>query len=94
MILTYSSHLSQTCNRSKYKLIFADVLQSRLDFAKQLGADFTLLVTRDSKEDEVVKKIHELLGAHPDKSFDASGAQATVRMSLLVRYVFFFFFIK
>lgn len=65
------------------KVLITDIFQSRLDFAKQLGADHTLLVTRDSNEPELVKKIHELLGEHPDVSFDASGAQASVRMALL-----------
>ncbi|CAD0202354.1 unnamed protein product [Chrysodeixis includens] len=65
------------------KVLITDVLQSRLDFAKQLGADHTLLVTRESKEEDVLKSILELLGGNPDVSFDASGATATVRMSLL-----------
>ncbi|XP_075979291.1 sorbitol dehydrogenase-like [Anticarsia gemmatalis] len=65
------------------QVLITDVLQSRLDFAKQLGAEHTLLVSRDSNEDELVKKIHQMLGAHPDVSFDASGAQATVRLSML-----------
>lgn len=65
------------------KVLITDILQSRLDFARQLGADHTLLVTRESNEADLVMKIHELLGGHPDVSFDASGAQATVRLSLL-----------
>ncbi|KAJ0174955.1 hypothetical protein K1T71_009096 [Dendrolimus kikuchii] len=65
------------------KVLITDVFQSRLDFAKKLGADHTLLVKKDSNEAELVVKIHELLGGHPDVSFDASGAQATVRLSLL-----------
>lgn len=62
------------------------MLQSRLDFAKKLGADATILSTKDISEADMVKKIHELLGDQPDVSFDASGAQATVRMAMLVRY--------
>lgn len=65
------------------KVLITDILQSRLDFAKKLGADHTVLVSRDSKEDELVKNIHELLGGHPNVSFDASGAQATVRLAML-----------
>nr|AZL95671.1 sorbitol dehydrogenase [Antheraea pernyi] len=65
------------------KVLITDILQSRLDFARELGADHTLLVTRESNEADLVMKIHELLGGHPDVSFDASGAQATVRLSLL-----------
>ncbi|KAH9638070.1 hypothetical protein HF086_014931 [Spodoptera exigua] len=65
------------------KVLMTDVLQSRLDFAKKLGADATILSTKDTSEEDMVKKIHELLGDQPDISFDASGAQATVRMAML-----------
>ncbi|XP_045775863.1 sorbitol dehydrogenase-like [Maniola jurtina] len=65
------------------KILITDILQARLDVAKELGADYTLLVTRDSQEAELVRKVHEILGGHPDISIDASGAQSTVRLSLL-----------
>ncbi|XP_028026601.1 sorbitol dehydrogenase-like isoform X1 [Bombyx mandarina] len=66
-----------------HKVLIIDILQSRLDFAKSLGADYTLLIGKDSNEAELVRKIHEILEGHPDVSFDASGAQATVRLALL-----------
>ncbi|CAH2269397.1 jg16423 [Pararge aegeria aegeria] len=65
------------------KVLITDILQSRLDVAKELGADYTFLVSRDSQETELVRKVHELLEGHPDISFDASGAQSTVRLALL-----------
>ncbi|XP_052752230.1 sorbitol dehydrogenase-like [Galleria mellonella] len=65
------------------KVLITDVLQSRLDFAKKMGADSTLLVKPDSNEAELVKKVHELLGNHPDVSLDACGVSATTRLSLL-----------
>ncbi|KAI8434439.1 hypothetical protein MSG28_012466 [Choristoneura fumiferana] len=34
-------------------------------------------------EAALVARIHQLLGEHPDKTFDASGAQATVRLALM-----------
>lgn len=58
-----------------------------MDFAKKMGADCTLLVGKDSNEADLVKKVHELLGNHPDVSFDASGVVSTVRLSLLVSSV-------
>ncbi|CAB3244957.1 unnamed protein product [Arctia plantaginis] len=65
------------------KVIITDILQSRLDFAKKMGADHTLLASRDVSEADMIKKIHELLDGYPDVSFDASGAQATVRLAML-----------
>lgn len=65
------------------QVIITDLLQSRLDFAKKLGADHTLLVKNDSNEADLVKTVHAHLGCHPDVSVDASGALATVRLALL-----------
>ncbi|XP_028026519.1 sorbitol dehydrogenase-like, partial [Bombyx mandarina] len=66
-----------------HKVLIIDILQSRLDFAKSLGADYTLLIGKDSNEAELVRKIHALLEGHPDVSFDVSGAQTTIRLALL-----------
>lgn len=62
-----------------------DIHQGRLNTAKKLGADHAVLVTKDANEADMVRKVHELLGTHPDVSIDASGAQSTVRLALLVR---------
>ncbi|KPI97076.1 PREDICTED: sorbitol dehydrogenase-like [Papilio xuthus] len=65
------------------KILITDILQSRLDFAKQLGADHTILVTKEASEDQLVQEVRRLLGDSPEVSIDASGAQATVRLALL-----------
>ncbi|XP_061719824.1 sorbitol dehydrogenase-like [Cydia pomonella] len=65
------------------KVLITDILQSRLDFAKKMGADATMLVTRDDNEADLVARTHQLLGEHPDFSIDASGAQSTVRLAML-----------
>ncbi|XP_032514523.2 sorbitol dehydrogenase-like [Danaus plexippus] len=65
------------------KIVITDILESRLETARELGADHTLLVSRDSNEADLVRALHDLLGAHPDVSVDASGAPATVRLALL-----------
>ncbi|KAL7036374.1 hypothetical protein ACKWTF_008789 [Chironomus riparius] len=64
------------------KVIITDLLQSRLDVAKELGADYTYVIPKDVTEDELVKKIHETLGNAPNKSIDCSGAEATNRLGL------------
>ncbi|KAG5679843.1 hypothetical protein PVAND_009380 [Polypedilum vanderplanki] len=65
------------------KVIITDLLQSRLDVAKELGADYTLLVNKNDTEKELVKKIHNLLGnVAPNKSIDCSGFEATNRLGL------------
>ncbi|XP_043261155.1 sorbitol dehydrogenase-like [Colletes gigas] len=65
------------------KIVITDLVQNRLDVAKKLGADETLLVKREYKEEDVVKKVHDLFGEEPDKSIDASGAQSSIRLAIL-----------
>lgn len=66
------------------RIVMTDLLQNRLDVAKELGADGTLVVERGADEQDVVKKIHALFGGHaPDKTIDCSGAEATSRLSIL-----------
>ncbi|GBP58174.1 Sorbitol dehydrogenase [Eumeta japonica] len=64
-------------------ILITDIVQSRLDFARSLGANHTLLVSAQSDEAELVMRVHELLGGHPEVSIDCSGAEATVRLGLL-----------
>lgn len=65
------------------KVIITDLVQSRLDVAKELGADFTLVIPKDAKEAELVKSVHSMLGGEPNKTVDCSGAEATNRLGLM-----------
>lgn len=55
--------------------------------AKKLGADATMLIKKDVSEKDNIKKIHELFDGEPDKTIDASGAQSSIRLAILVNYV-------
>lgn len=59
-------------------------MQGRLDVAKQLGADEVFLVKKGDDEAETVKKVHEIFGCEPDKTIDASGAESSTRLAVLV----------
>lgn len=52
--------------------------------AKTLGATETLLVRKEDKEEDIVKKIHGLMGCEPEKSLDCSGMESTIRAAILV----------
>lgn len=65
------------------KVVITDLVQSRLDVAKDLGADYTLLIEKGDTEADLVKKIHSMLGIEPNKTVDCSGAEATNRLGLL-----------
>lgn len=64
-------------------VIMTDLVQSRLDVAKELGADFTLVIGKDDKEGDLVKKIHTMLGSEPNKTIDCGGFESTNRLGLL-----------
>lgn len=68
---------------------FLDLMQSRLDLAKQLGANETLLIKKDDVEEKTVQKIIELFGEEPDKTIDACGAESSIRLAIFVSFFFF-----
>lgn len=65
------------------KVVITDIMPNKLDVAKQLGADGTLLMTKDSTEADTVKRIHEIFQDEPDKTIDACGAQSSIRLAIL-----------
>ncbi|XP_016915222.2 sorbitol dehydrogenase [Apis cerana] len=64
------------------KIVITDLMQSRLDLAKQLGANETLLIKKDDVEEKTVQKIIELFGEEPDKTIDACGAESSIRLAI------------
>ncbi|XP_014599501.1 PREDICTED: sorbitol dehydrogenase-like isoform X1 [Polistes canadensis] len=66
------------------KVILTDIKQDKLDTAKKLGADDTYLIKQEVSEAENIKNIRELFGDDPDKTIDASGAQSSIRLAILV----------
>lgn len=70
-------------------MLSSDLVQTRLDIAKKMGADQTLLIGKQNTDEaETVKKIHELCGGEPDKTIEASGAQSSIRLAILVSFPF------
>ncbi|XP_052865072.1 sorbitol dehydrogenase-like [Anopheles cruzii] len=60
-----------------------DLMESKLEVAKTLGADATLAVSGHESEEDIVKRIHLLLGGAPDISIECTGAEACVRLGIL-----------
>jgi len=65
------------------RVIITDLVQSRLDVAKELGADYTVLIEKDDTETDIVKKVESALGTLPNKTIDCSGVESTNRVGLL-----------
>jgi L-iditol 2-dehydrogenase len=66
-------------------LTIADIVDHRLGIAKDLGADYTYLSIVGQDEHETVKTVHSLLAGPPDITIDCSGAEANIRLAILVR---------
>ncbi|XP_071644866.1 sorbitol dehydrogenase isoform X1 [Temnothorax longispinosus] len=60
-----------------------DMVQSRLNVAKKLGADGTYLVQNNRSEEDTVADIHAIFEGEPNRTIDACGAQATIRLAIL-----------
>ncbi|XP_037922949.1 sorbitol dehydrogenase-like [Hermetia illucens] len=65
------------------KILITDMIQGRLDVAKELGATHTLLVSRDLDEKTIVKKIHEVMETVPSKTIECCGGETTSRLAIL-----------
>lgn len=59
-------------------------MENRLNIAKKFGADDTYLVQKERSETDTVADIHTIFGDEPDRTIDASGAQASIRLAILV----------
>lgn len=57
---------------------------SRLETARDLGADYTLLTSREDSDEKIAKSIVEQLGAAPDVTIDACGYAQAQRVAMNV----------
>ncbi|XP_037824906.1 sorbitol dehydrogenase-like [Lucilia sericata] len=64
------------------KIMITDLVQQRLDVAKELGATHTFLMTPKDTAEETAKKVEQMMGSMPDKSIDCCGAEVTIRLAI------------
>jgi len=62
-----------------YPIIAVDVMDSKFDFAKELGATHSI----NSRESDAVEALKELTNGGPDYVFDSVGAAITINQALL-----------
>ncbi|XP_037948379.1 sorbitol dehydrogenase [Teleopsis dalmanni] len=63
-------------------ILITDLVQNRLDVAKELGATHTLLLNKNDTAENTASIIHKMLGTDPDKSIDCCGAESTTRLGI------------
>ncbi|XP_034943224.1 sorbitol dehydrogenase-like [Chelonus insularis] len=64
-------------------IVVTDLVEKRLKVAKELGANKVLQIQKDMKEEDSIKLIHQMFGGAPDKTIEASGAEASMRIAIL-----------
>lgn len=60
-----------------------DLSASRLQKAKEVGADFTIQVTTETPQ-EVASKVEALLGCMPEITVECTGVQACIQTGIYV----------
>jgi len=65
-------------------LLPADISESRLQFAKQLGADHILAVELSREPRSNAEAIVALLGYQPDVTIECSGAESSLQTAVYV----------
>ena len=60
------------------KICVTDINETRLTFAKKLGADYTLLVDPKLSPAEIAAKVNEIMGGPPDVAIDCTGVGSCI----------------
>lgn len=60
-----------------------DIAENRLQVAKEIGADYTVLVKTDEAE-ILAQQIQKVLGGMPDITIECSGAESSIRLGIFV----------
>ncbi|KAK8745648.1 hypothetical protein OTU49_000302, partial [Cherax quadricarinatus] len=63
------------------KVCITDIAENRLKVAKELGADYTVLV-KTSDAETLAQEVKEVMGM-PDKTIECSGAETSIRLGVL-----------
>lgn len=85
--LAGSGSLSPSASRSAAVLglfcLSPDLSASRLQKAKEVGADFTIQVKNETPQ-EVASKVESLLGCMPEITVECTGVQACIQAGIYV----------
>lgn len=63
------------------QVVICDLSSVRLEKAKELGADFTIMVLEETPQD-LAQKVEELLGCMPDSTIECTGAEFCVHTGI------------
>ncbi|KAG2187706.1 hypothetical protein INT44_005396 [Umbelopsis vinacea] len=64
-------------------IIITDMQESRLEYARQMGADYVYKVDPSKKDVEAAKEIRSILGCAPDYSLECTGVESSFRSAIM-----------
>lgn len=64
------------------QVIISDLSSDRLAKAKEIGADFLLLVKKDDTPQDMAKKVEAMLGCMPQISIECTGVQNSIQTAI------------
>ncbi|KAK3775045.1 hypothetical protein RRG08_048256 [Elysia crispata] len=64
------------------KICVTDIIESRLDFIRKIGADVTVLAPEDEDPEVTAKRIVELMEKEPDVSIECSGSESGINTAV------------
>lgn len=64
------------------RIVITDILQSRVDKAKEMGADYGVLVQSGESDETVVQNVIAALGSRPTVSIDCAGVELTTAVAI------------
>jgi len=64
------------------KVVVVDLVDTRLEVAKKLGADFVLKATPGMDTAQLVEKVRESLGDLADVTIECSGAESSIKLAI------------
>lgn len=73
-------------------VFMTDIVDSRLNLGKTLGADHVLNV-KDMKAEDVARKVVSDLGVQPDAAIECTGAATSIETGIYVRFISLLFMV-
>lgn len=66
-------------------MLTLDMNEQRLEIAKEMGADSTVLITSSETPEQIANRVIQTIGAAPHATIDCAGFESTITVGILVR---------